>query len=141
MTARKNVLDTIRAAAEQVGNQRYFVKRGAINWPDFNFEEHGSAIAIIVEDETIYGQMRSMKISLEVATRMARSDQEPSIDDGEIDNLHSDIVHIINELIRAKDKKQDSVATGVNQKNIRAVEFHDPGMLVQGVMVSMEVKY
>lgn len=141
MTARKTVLDTIRTNAEKVGNQRYFVKRGAINWPSFNFDEHGSAIAIIVEEETLYGQIKNLKVSLEVATKMPRGEEHPSIDDGLIDEIHSDLVWIINQLIAAKDKNQDRVITKIDQNQMRAIEFHDPDMLVQGVMVQMNIDY
>lgn len=143
MSARSNFIKTIRASAEARGNKRYFVKRGVINWATFNFASHQFAMSMLIEDTTFMrvNGMQEMTFSLEAATVIPDSTEQPEIDDGIIDILIEDMEAIFAEARVKVDAHGDSVALGVDTESARIVEFHDSALRVQGIIATVIVKY
>ena len=137
---RNSMMTTIRNSAEVLRNSSYFVKRGAINWATFPFEEHSKAIAILIDDMSLLGSTTGVggskdgKISLEIAARMPDEKDHPSIDDGLMDDLIEDAETIVKDLIAAKDGDYP-IVFHIDKASARVIEWHDAEVKVQGVVV------
>lgn len=145
MSARKTVLDTLRASTKKVGNAGYFVKRGAINWTTFDFTAHARAISIQVDN---YGFLKvngvkEATLTLEMFARMPEQPEGalPEIDDALLDEMIEDAEKIVADLRAAQDKQQDAVVMKIDPASANITEAHDVALRVQGVVVTIVVNF
>lgn len=143
MSARKKFVDSVKSAALAVRNNRYFVKRGVINWATFDFDKHTFAMSLLCDDMTFMKQsgIQEMNFSIEAATSIPDSTKQPEIDDGVLDSMIEDIETILNQTRASVDTNHDNISLMVDTESARIVEFHDSALRVQGIVATIVVKY
>jgi hypothetical protein len=146
MSARKDLLLTLKDAAKAVRNQSYFVKRGVINWASFNFGKYPLACSIQMDESTLLFPglgMNEAKVTMEMFTYLPdmASDESAEIDDQAMDNLVEDAAAIIDVLLLKKNTEGDPVVFKIDRTTSRIVEAHDTASKVQGVVVMLDVTY
>lgn len=142
--SRRNlVLTWIVERLRTLRKKKYFVKRGAISWPTFDFDSHPYAAAVMVDDSTLFAVngMNTANFSIEFATRMEAPGEEPSIDDDTLDLLFEDVEGVLGEIEGAKDSNGDVLLLEFRRTTVQVVEFHDASLRVQGVVVTFTVGY
>jgi len=130
--------------AKQARNGAYFVKRGFINWAEFDFETNKRAISILVDEEGLFPDKRGMenaRISMEIFTSISKSTEPVMIDDGVMDELIEDARWIVNQLEQAKNKQGENVALKIDKHASNLVESHDATLGVQGIVAIIRVTY
>lgn len=138
---RRNLTDSLRRHAEAVRGGRYFVKRGQINWMEFDFTIAERAFAIMVDETTLFRDAdNDATITLELATRIPNPDEHPDLDDGVLDEFLDDAVYVIRSMSQDVDPEGDFVGDAM-LRTVRALEFYDPEFRLQGITVSFQVKY
>lgn len=140
--SRVDVVKAFVKYASEVSRGEYFVKRGAVNWATFPFDEKGKAIAVMIDDTTFMAPNKGfdfMNLSLEVADRMPDGTQ-PAIDDNLYEQMRVDIEWILARVIQETNSKGDNVIMRVD-RNARLIEFHDVDRRVQGVVVTLNLTF
>lgn len=144
---RRVMAERWKELAGKARNSSYFVKRGAINWTTFDFETHGGAIALMIDDGSLFRVqstrgMKPCRCSMEMFHRLPDPLMEsPEIDDGLMDELLDDAEWIINELASSRDSSGDPVVFRIDRKSVTFVEAHDIEVKVQGIVVSFNMEY
>jgi len=145
-SARRVMCDRWKELAKEMRNGTYFVKRGAINWTTFSFEDHGAGIALMVDDgELLRTQrnkgMKPARCSMEITHRLPGEQESPEIDDGLMDELLDDAEWLITELMKSRTAGDDPVVFRIDENSVRFVEFHDIEVKVQGIVVTFNLEY
>lgn len=138
---RRQLITRVREFWTERSGQRYFVKRGVINWAGFDFKSRPFAIAILIDDMSIRREINGMNLTFEIATSMPTNQEFPEIDDGLLDDLIDDCESFIDEIRGWTDSKGDTLALRVQFSLARVVEFHDSNKQVQGIVLTIPVEY
>lgn len=138
---RYTALATIRRLATEVRGGAYFVKRGPIDWSSFPFTKHERALAIMVDEQTLFQSINTATVTLEVAGQLSNPEDQPELNDGLMDEFTEDLEWIARSLMNSTDDQGDSVITGLNLKDATAIEFHDPQFGVQGMILNFNITY
>ena len=136
--AMSKLADCFRA----ISSRRYFVKRGAILWASFPFTEHPFAVSIQVDEVKFLFPtgMIPAAISIEVATRIEETQESiPELDDDTIQALIDDTREALSAWLNARDTGGNPFVLKLKTKEASAIEFHDPSILVQGIVVTLNI--
>jgi len=138
--------DRWKELAQQMRNGIYFVKRGAILWPAFSFEDHEGGIALMIDDGSLLRTqknrgMKPARCSMEMFRRMASTKEAPEIDDGLMDELLDDAEWLLQELMKSRTSADDPVVFRIDANSVRFVEAHDTELKVQGIVVTFNLEY
>lgn len=137
---------TLRESLRGIGNGKYFVKRGAINWINFDFEARRYACAIMVDSSDVARDAPEtdgffqVAVSLEIATRIP-PDDDPEINDDVLEGIYDDVERVLNELQVAVDARGDSVVFRLERGTATAIEWHDPQYRIQGLVVNFTIEF
>jgi hypothetical protein len=136
---RRVAAESLKFFASTVRGSSYYVKRGAINWANFDFEAHPRAISILFDEQSLLKEINDCRVSLEMFSRLP--EVETGIDDGLMDELFEDAEYIFRSFVNALDGQGNSVVLSADQPGVRVVEAHDANLGVQGVVVMMNITY
>jgi len=134
-------METLTTRWSEVRGGSYYVKRGAISWPSFDFERRPRAVAIMADELLFLRAEAPMDVSFEVAASMPGPTEDPQIDEGLIDELADDTEWVVRKLIEAVDTQGDCVALRVAEQDARIIEWHDPTIRVQGIVAFFQVTF
>lgn len=141
---RCQVMAELKRLAGVARNGRYFVKRGAINWAAFDFEKHGPAIAVMMDDTTLLrpdgNEFNRANLALEVFAPMPDG-SDPGIDDGLLDELLEDAESIICDVNKATTSDGQPLAFDIVTGSASAKESSDVDQRVQGVVCQFTIRY
>lgn len=137
--------EKLRELAEELGEGRYFVKRGWINWASFMFDHHGRGLSIQMDQATLFPQQGAnpacgfhfARFSLEMAAKLEDHSTNPGIDDGiqhEMTNLGR---RMFGELSTAKRDDGSPLVAMVLTDGASVQEFHSADDRVQGVVLTV----
>lgn len=140
---RRNVLEAIKDACEKLRNGSYYVRRGPISWPDFNFSKNPRGVSIQVDDCTwLAPQFNQASIALEFGEKIPLDqDNEPGLEDAALEQMFDDAQIVIMELLKKRNRDGDPVCNLVQPSQANILEFYDSEMKVQGMIATFFVKY
>lgn len=138
---RRVVMDTLRRLCEEVRGGVYFVKRGPIDWATFPFDSHPRAISILADDLSLFKELNEASLTLEIAAQIRTQGEDPGLDDGLMDEFIDDAEWVVRSLIGKDNASGDAVVLKTDLEDSRAIEFHDPQLKVQGIIVNFDVSY
>ena len=143
ITPRVNVIKKLMDLCEEVNGGKYFVQRGPINWPAFDFKDHDRAIAILTPQFSMLAhQFNSITFTLEVLMKMPESSAPlTGLDDDGIERLVLDIEWVLDQLNRASDSYGDAIIVRMDRSGVTAQEIADLDWSVQGFQVTFNVEY
>lgn len=143
MTPLTSALKKLADSFKALNNGKYFVRRGAIMWAGFNFEANPYAVSIQLDEAALFNNnagFKPTKISIELATALNDNNPvEPEIDDDAIEGLITDTQDALTAWTSARDSNGDPYVIKLERLSASAVEFHDPVLRVQGIVVSLNV--
>lgn len=132
--------------AEENGN-RYYVRRGPINWSAHDFGSHPFAIAILTPSFSMFRPtFNEVTFSLEVVMRMPetsiqRGEAREGLNDNEIESLVQDIDRVVHKLVTSKDSNSDHIITRIDNESAEAQEISNEDWSIQGFQVIFTVEY
>jgi len=137
---RQLVVDRLRSFWSKLRNGRYYVRRGAINWAAFDFGKHRFAVAILVDDCTLFGRpFNTMTLAFEVFTVLPTSPED--MDDKVLDEFFEDVRDAVRDLQIAKNSQGDALVTKYDASAENAIESHDADKGVQGLVASVRFDF
>lgn len=141
MSTRAEVMDRLAAIARTVRGGAYWVHRGPVNWTAFPWVTHKRAMALMMEERTLTGkQMEKGVLRIEAFAALPRKDDDPSIDDGLLDTLDTDVEWVVVEFTKAKFANSDNLAH-VNRSGSTVEEFFDPELGIQGIALRLPIEF
>ena len=138
-TARKVLIQNLKDACKQARNSRYYVKRGPIVWPSFNFEVRPYAISIGMDEFSMMRDINEGGIRMEFAASMDSEAEE--VDEDLMEEFIDDAHWIIRTVIDARNSQGDSVVLRLNLEEVSGFEFFDVRLGIQGVIVQFGTSY
>lgn len=146
VSQRTRVLALLIDLCKAAGGGRYFVRRGPINWAEFDFSRYQAGIAILTPEFTLLGtQLNSITITLELVQRIPEADrgymETDGLNDQEIEGLVEDARIILLSLNAAKDAQGSVTVLRIVDNRIEGQEMSNLDFSVQGVMVTFTVEY
>jgi len=143
---RTRVLAQIINLCKTVGGGRYFVRRGPVNWAEFDFNRYSAGISILTPEFTLLGaQVNSITVTLELVQRLPDGERlyldTDGLNDEEIEGLVEDARIILIGLKSAKDSTGDSTVLRVVDNRIEGQEMANLDFSIQGVMVTFTLEY
>lgn len=146
VSQRTRVLALLIDLCKAAGGGRYFVRRGPINWAEFDFSRYQAGIAILTPEFTLLGtQLNSITITLELVQRIPEADrgymETDGLNDQEIEGLVEDARIILLSLNAAKDAQGSVAVLRIVDNRIEGQEMSNLDFSVQGVMVTFTVEY
>lgn len=143
---RTRVLAKVIDLCKEAGGGRYFVRRGAVNWAEFDFSRHSAGISILTPEFTLLGaQVNSITITLELVQQIPDGERvyrdTDGLNDEEIEGLVEDARIILLGLKGAKDDSGDATVLRIVDNRIEGQEMSNLDFSIQGVMVTFTVEY
>lgn len=143
---RTRVLAKIIDLCKEAGGGRYFVRRGAVNWAEFDFNRHPAGISILTPEFTLLGaQVNSITVTLEIVQQIPDGErlyrETDGLNDEEIEGLVEDARIIVLGLKSAKDESGDATVLRIVDNRIEGQEMSNLDFSIQGVMVTFTVEY
>lgn len=143
---RTRVLSLLIDLCKQAGDGRYFVRRGPVNWGEFDFERYPAGISILTPEFTLLGvQVNSITVTLELVQRIPQGErlyrETDGLNDEQIEGLVEDARIILLGLKAAKDQGGDSTVLRIVDNRIEGQEMTNLDFSIQGVMVTFTVEY
>lgn len=145
MSSRRALMEALTEQAKAVRNGSYFVKRGAIDWADFEFVNHPAAISVQLVSHQLLASgrtgLREGLVAIEIFRRMPEGQARPEIDDALMDQIQDDAESIVDGLIASLDAQGDAVVIKVERDSSSVEEAHDVTLGVQGVVCTLRVGF
>ncbi len=143
---RTNVLSQIVSLCNKVGDGAYFVRRGAINWSEFDFSQHRAGISILTPEFTLLGrEFNSMVITLEICQKILSTDRSYDLADGltdlDIEGLVEDARVVIVDLSTSRDASGNPYILRIVDNKIDGQELANLDFSIQGVNITFSVEY
>lgn len=139
-TPMKDVLDKVQDLWRQARGGAYFVHRGAVHWPTFDFDARPRAVGIGVDDRTLMREINDMDLSFEVGARMPEG-AELQFDDSLATEIQEDVEWVIRKLIESTNPEGDSLILNPKLGDARVIEWSDPDFRAQGVVVFLTISH
>ena len=143
---RTRVLAQIIDLCKQAGGGRYFVRRGAVNWAEFDFNRYSAGISILTPEFTLLGvQLNSITVTLELIQSIPEGErlyrETDGLNDEEIEGLVEDARIILLVLKAAKDESGNAIVLRIVDNRIEGQEMSNLDFSIQGVMITFTVEY
>lgn len=143
------VLNELKRYFKEVNNSRYYVRRGPINWSQFNYDNRPFAISISCDESSfMHIGNQTMIISVEMMMKMRKEAdlRELNIDDTGLDQLTVDLQEVVGRLECAKQpasnrQDYDSVVMRIDHTNDKVVEIADLSQGLQGIWATFMVDF
>jgi len=136
---RKEVMDKFLELWGEVRNQKYEVHRGAVNWPNYDFDKHPLAVAVMMDECSFLGQINEGIVSFEI---FAKITDDKKLNDVELEtqlNNVMNVIHLFNKSISSIDPRRSIGA--VLPKSEKCIEHYDISLNVQGLVILFSVKF
>ena len=146
-TPRTAVLNKMYDLCASVNSERYYVRRGPINWAVHDFRTYPYAVSILTPSFTMLRPVfNELTISLEVVMRMPeasvqRGEVREGLNDNEIESLVVDMDEVIHDLMQATDSNGDTIVTRIDRESAEAQEISNEDWSIQGFQVIFTVEY
>lgn len=146
-TPRTAVLNKLYDLCVAVNNNRYYVRRGPINWTAHDFHAYPYALSILTPSFSMLRPVfNELVVSFEVVmslpeTSHQRGEEREGLNDNEIESLVVDVDEVIHQLITATDSNGDSVISRIDRENAEAQEISNEDWKIQGFQVIFTVEY
>lgn len=127
---------------EQRGNTYRTAHRGPINWATFDFESSPRAVAILLDECSLFRDKRGFiraVLSFEVFAQL--NDQPEEIDDGLMDELYEDIQQVMRKTQSLTDAAGNPLIAKLDTQSANAIETHDATRSVQGLVATMQIEF
>jgi hypothetical protein len=126
----------------KVRSGAYHVKRGAIDWAEFPFDQIPRAIAVITDEENLLEKQmgNDASISLELFAKRQEGDAK-ELSDALQEELRKDAKEVVLQLLTEQDRSGDSVIFHIPPATARLVHVHDDGLKVQGIYAQFDVSF
>lgn len=148
MSSRADFLNRLKSLAEERISEREgegtFVKRGGINWLTLDWDKHPRALAIMIDDSSLWPGVQGFRdgnLSFEYFARMPSQEGNPEIDDDLQDELVEDVLWIASQILRETNRNGQPLVTRVSRDAARIIEAHDVDLKVQGVIVTLNINF
>lgn len=143
---RTRVLAKIIDLCKEAGGSRYFVRRGAVNWAEFDFNRYSAGISILTPEFTLLGvQLNSITVTLELIQSIPEGErlyrETDGLNDEEIEGLVEDARIILLGLKAAKDESGNAIVLRIVDNRIEGQEMSNLDFSIQGVMITFTVEY
>lgn len=139
MSARSDALNKLKEIFKTLHNSRYYVKRGVVAWAGFDFQKYAHAVSIQVDEIAPWMPMPTMSLSIEMATLIPEMSTDPEIDDTTNEDMIDDCIEALNAWERLKMQNGDPYIIKMERLGVRAIEFHDATLRVQGIILTVNV--
>lgn len=146
-TPRTRVLNKLFDLCSEENGNRYYVRRGPINWATHDYGSYPYAIAILTPSFSMFRPVfNELTLSLEVAMRMPetsnqRGESREGLNDNEIESLVQDVDRIVHKLVTSKDSNGDHIITRIDNETAEAQEISNEDWSIQGFQVIFTVEY
>jgi len=147
---RVRVLKRLTSIFKESNGGRYYVRRGAINWSQFNFDQNQYAVSINCDESSFLRPgPQTMIISVEMMGKLPTETElvAGNIDDTGIDIFHEDVALAVGQLMESKqegqggDPGEDSVVLRIDQIHDKIVEMADLNRGIQGIIAFFIIDY
>lgn len=138
--SRKAITTRLKDFLTPLHGGRYWVHRGPVNWARFDFPTHPYAVAIMLDDVSLFRNEKghlTATLTLEVFTRL--SEKQDGLNDDIMDDLQEDVVKAFTLLKIAVDDNGNAVVFRLF--NGTAVEVYDASLSVQGMIASVVIDF
>jgi hypothetical protein len=122
------------------------VRRGAVNWAEFDFNRYSAGISILTPEFTLLGvQLNSITVTLELIQSIPEGErlyrETDGLNDEEIEGLVEDARIILLGLKAAKDESGNAIVLRIVDNRIEGQEMSNLDFSIQGVMITFTVEY
>jgi exonuclease III len=147
MSRRRKFIERIRALADDLrsNGREYKVIRGAVNWATWPFDIHPLGMAILVDESSLLRNDFNNEMALTLEMMEKQRTKLDEIDEGSMDAMYADAIHLLEPFVTAQERDPDDPAVplvvGVDQKRDSAIEVSDATLQVQGVIVTVFLRF
>lgn len=153
LTPRVATLVTLVSLCRAQRQQRYYVRRGPINWATFDFERHPYAIAILTPEFSLKGDQHGVDqctVTLELCQKMPdealdRDQRRDGLDDVGLESLVEDVVGIVSALELAAYPNNDFLCSllrfSKDRPPVQGQEMSNDNWSVQGIQATFTITY
>lgn len=139
------MFDAFRLVAERIGNQRYLVKRGVINYAALDWTKYPRTFALMMDEGSLFNSSEIGadwgQVTLEVFAKLPGYRDDPMVDDGLMEELISDVKQVIEAVLLMKNAQGDPIILNLPRQTARFSEAHDLHLGVQGIVATFELSY
>ena len=137
MIGRKEVLSRFIKLWETVRNQKYTVFRGAVNWPNHDFQKTPYVVSVGMDECTFLREINEGVMSFEIFAPIVK---EKKINDVELDIQLMNVMEIMFEFGKSKNLDGRSIGI-VLPKSETCIEYYDSSLNVQGLIILFSIKF
>lgn len=135
----RELLMILRNFVREGGGQKYFVRRGAINWDTHEWVlPHAVSVRLAENFPARGGQPAQTTVSLNVGMRLPSTSQPENLDDETLEQLETDMVNAMRALCQAKSGNDNLIFDAQFEGS---VEWHSTDFGVQGYVVTFSLMY
>jgi len=137
------ITQAIKDACQKVRGGRYFVHRGMINWPKFDFKNYPHAISLtipMVDEDSPENVTIEATATLEMMTRMPDFSRVREVNDEVLDQMRDDHRFIADELQMTRlPGSRDPMFFNVTR--LPTIEIGDSNYELQGIQRSLVLEF
>jgi len=137
MIGKKELLKKFKTLWEEVRNQKYAVYRGAVNWPNHNFEAEPYVVSVMMDECTFMKEINEGILSFEIFSRMTGV---KNIDDEELDVQLENAMEVLYKMMGEKDSSARHICS-ITVGSENCVEHFDSSLNVQGLVIFVNIKF
>lgn len=147
MSSRRQVLAALRYAWTQVGGARYEVKRGPVDWPNWNFDAFPYGVSLVVPEGPLdlpaqfFGQRdskRELTVAMTAFWRVPGNPQE--VDDAIPEEIGTHVAHAIALVFESRDPQGQPLIHSISPDTSN-VDAFDAQLKVQGIVAVITFNY
>lgn len=137
----RELLNILRNLKDKNGRQKYFVRRGAINWESHEWILPFAVSVRLAENfPARASEPRETTLSINVATTLPSSSQPENLHDETLEQMETDMVNAVRALAQAtRQGSVDHLIFGTEYQG--SVEWHSTDFSVQGYVVTFTIDY
>jgi len=137
MIGKKEVMQKFIDLWRGVRNQKYSVFRGAVNWPNHDFNKQPYCVAVMMDECSFLGEINDGVVSFEIFAPIVK---ERKINDAELEVQLLNVLEVLYEFGKSKNKDGRSVGT-ILPNSERCIEHYDSSLNVQGLVILFSIKF
>lgn len=137
MIGKKEVMRKLVDLWKEVRNQKYTVYRGAVNWPNHDFEKFPYSVTVMMDECSFLGEINEGIVSFEIFAPIV---EDKNINDEELDTQLLNVMQIFQELGNSKNRDGRFIAS-ILPTSEKCIEHYDSALNVQGLIILFSIKF